>query len=108
MLIYKSWGTDWKITFKVSSYANNGNLAISMIDWNDGYAEPYASLTVNLGDRGDTLPMNQAYVDTNNLSGIEAWIQKTGIGKFTGHVKPSGFCVYPLYEFDLEKIAQHS
>ena len=75
-----------------------GNLALVLRDQDD--LSPYATLTVNLGT-GDGLEPYQAYVDTNNLgSDIIDWIEENEIGTPTGKRKKSGFCVYPLVEFN--------
>lgn len=75
-----------------------GNLALVLRDQDD--FSPYATLTVNLGT-GEGLEPYQAYVDTNNLGGdIVSWIEENEIGTPTGRGKKSGFCVYPLVEFN--------
>lgn len=69
--------------------------------------EPFATMTVNLDDDvcGDK-PHNKdlAYVDTNNCSWAEKFIQENNLGKKTGEFGYSGFCIYPLYKFYLDKI----
>ena len=51
---YEKYGSTHPIQLKVSTYMD-GNLAIAMHTWENGYAEPWASLTVNLdGERGKT------------------------------------------------------
>ncbi len=42
---------------------------------------------------------NAAYVDINNFPDAKHLIE-SGIAKDTGFTKRSGFCVYPLWEFD--------
>lgn len=63
MLEYEAFGRKYPIQLKVTSYLNNGNLAIQMYDWIEGYPEPWAMLTVNLWDMCEK---DCAYVDTNN------------------------------------------
>ena len=46
------------------------------------------------------------YLDTNNMSEIERFIKENGIGEFTGWKQRSGFCSYPLYKFDPEKLRE--
>lgn len=50
------------------------------------------------------LKENQAYVDINDSPWAEEFIEKNGLGKFAGVIQPSGWCLFPLYEFDLEAI----
>lgn len=40
---------------------------------------------------------------TNNYVGIERWLKENAIAKPTGHYGRSGYCIYPEYEFGLEK-----
>lgn len=92
------WGTTENITLEVTKYATKPhNLAIQA--WcDDG---PYATLTVNLGKM---LESDKAYVDTNNFPEAESFIKKYRLGKPTGNYAYSGFCSYPLYQFDLKKL----
>lgn len=75
----------------------NGRLAIT-IECEDG--EPFATLTVNLPDEPET-KANQAYVDTNNCPWAMEFIAKNGLGRDTGAVGFSGYCQYPLVEFNV-------
>ncbi len=114
----------YEVTPIRTEYANNKNLAIQLMG-EDG--EPYAMLTVNLGQtrkRGikmettngqfdgrmkvlndtPTLPEDMAYVDINNIPNAEEFIAENGLGTNTGIKMVSGFCVYPLYRFNLDKL----
>ena len=84
-------------------YADNDHIALSIYSLSEG---PYAGLTVNL-DQTDKLPKNFGFVDTNNFPEAPELIGKLGIGKFTGEYGASGFCVYPLFEFDEEAIKKY-
>ena len=86
--------------FLVTSYANNGNMAV-IIETEDG--EPYIDLTVNL----DYLMPFYAFVNTNNSLKLDKLLEKYKFAKPTGAIKNSGFCKYPLYEFDLEKMQEY-
>ena len=93
-----AWGSNHEVDTEKKSYWENGNLAITLFEPHEG---PYATLTVNLSKK---LPKNQAYVDTNNCYWAEDFIKKNGLGKPLGEYGVSGWCRYPLYEFDLDKI----
>lgn len=80
-----------------SSYANNGNLAVLLDSPTEG---PFATITVNLGK----LPKGFAYVDTNNCPWAETFIKENKLGTFAGATRQSGYCIYPLYKFDLTKL----
>lgn len=93
-----------RCTMSASKYADKaGHIAIQL--WcADG---PFATLTVNLpGVR--TMPKNVSCVDTNNCPWAPALIKRLKIGKPTGHYLHSGFCSYPVYTFDLDKIAEYT
>lgn len=98
-MIVKAWGQSYRVKMAVDQYVTNKNLALPM--WcEDG---PFATLTVNLNEK---LPGNQAYVDVNNCPWASEFIAVNGIGRFTGKIGFSGWCEYPLYEFDLDKIKE--
>ena len=89
----------YKVRIEKETYEYSGGLAIALITDED---ELFAVMTVNLG--GYCLDDNEAFVDTNNCYWAERFIKDNNLGKkteFTGH---SGYCEYPLYEFDLSKI----
>ena len=77
------------VAFDIQQYMNNGNMYIGLGCNEEGYLEPFADLTVNLGD---TTPNYCAYVDTNNLPDAETFIADNELGTFTGFVKRSGYC----------------
>ena len=87
---------DTEVSLKRNSYRNNGSLAVEMITVPD--EEPFAMITVNLG-----CPLQSdriAFVDENNIPGIDAWLRKNGIAKPLGYKQRSGFCTYELYSFN--------
>lgn len=87
---------------ELNTYAVNKRPALSVWSEEDG---PIANLTVNVrGIRnyaGDC-----SAVDVNNAPWAPALINKLQIGKPTGHYVTSGYCAYPVYKFDLERIAE--
>ena len=60
---------------------------------------PFATLTVNLVSPSQSF--SRAYVDVNNCP----WIEQFLVSNITAK---SGFCVYPLYDFDLSKLVKIS
>ena len=96
--------TDYPVILKLMNYLN-GNLAIMLQTKGEEGPESFAVITVNFPT--ELLPPNQAYLDTNNVPGIEQFVKENGLGKpmYQHHV--SGFCTYPLYEFDLFRCLEH-
>ena len=85
----------------IRSYSNN-NTALELV-CEDG--TPLAIITVNLGG---LLEKNMAYIDTNNCSWAEDFLVDNDFGLPTGEYKDSGFCIYPLYQLDLERIGKYN
>lgn len=93
-------GEEYKARFWKSKYANNGNLYIGVVYWDEDYKcwMPWGDLTVNLP--GMKPEPNEAFLDTNNCAPeIISVLKKKGYIKGTGIVRQGGFCMYPLVEF---------
>lgn len=104
MLVYHSEITgDTHVTLDIQQYMNDGNLYIGLMSSEDGYEEPFDSLTVNLGDR---TPDYCGYVNTNHLLQAEKFIEENSLGTFTGLTKQSGYCIYPLYMFEPDRLRE--
>ena len=92
-----------KVYFEISDYYYDPSvMALSLFSAADN--EPYATLSVNLPEH-DPLKPNQTFIDTNNCFGAEAFLESLdGAKKVTVNGIPvtgrSGYCTYPLYEFD--------
>ena len=84
-------------------YSNNNHIAIEIYSIEEG---PFADITVNLPETSK-YPENYGFVDTNNFPGATRVIEELGIGEFTGRFGFSGFCTYPLYAFDVDKINEY-
>ena len=89
-------------------YTYDNSLAIELVDSKD--EQSFAILTVNLSDaleevmEGIPLPHNVQAVDVNNCPWAEDFIKDNNLGKPLGVYITSGFCTYPLYIFDLDKL----
>ena len=83
------------------SYARDNSLAILLYDVKN--EEEFTTLTVNLTE-SILLRQGHAFVDTNNNSWAEKFIKDNKLGKPTGKYAFSGYCKYPEYKFDLEKL----
>ena len=86
-------------------YVVNNAIAVQLMDADD--FAPFAMLTVNLPDDEDTRELcgdNAQFVDTNNCPWAIEFLEENEIAKPTGFCGFSGFCVYPLYQFDTNKL----
>lgn len=83
-------------------YRDNGNLAIVLDSPTEG---PFATLTVNLVNYGK-LPEGYAFLDTNNCPWAERFVKLNELGEDTGLSGASGYCTYPLYKFDMQKLRE--
>lgn len=104
LILYK-YGKEHPITFHLDSYLQNGNLYVGLITHEEGYPEPWSDLTVNLGVK---CKENCAFIDINN-NGREIidWLVDNGLGVLTEYIMPSGFCEYPEFEFNMDKLMQY-
>ena len=81
----------------------DGNLSIAMLTWENGYGEPWASLTVNLEG---TRQKDCAFINTNGDPDFPVWLIRHGLAIPTGIVQHSGNCKYPEYRFRAERLQQ--
>ena len=97
-----SYGKEYDVEVNPAKYVSGG-LALKMNYLDDEFncMMPFATLTVNLKNN---LPMDHAFVDTNNCRWAEKFIEDNGLGEFTGRYASSGYCTYPLYKFYMDKI----
>ena len=92
----------YKVRILPTKYLYNNNLAVALAtDTN----EPFAKITVNIVDHGE-LPADMAFVDTNNCPWAEDFLTENGLAEKTDTEARSGYCVYPLYKFDLDKLKE--
>lgn len=96
-----AWGETLHVTVGTDTYADNDTLAIILDDPKEG---PFGAITVNIEASDFLADQTHAFVDTNNCPWAEEFIAKHGFGKPVGLMGESGYCMYPLYEFDLEKL----
>lgn len=99
------FGDTIRVRPKINMYANNNNLYVGL-DWYDkdyGCWEPYCDVTVNIWK----LPYLESAIDTNNNdSRILKFLVDQGFGQLTDRVQPSGFCVFPVFRFNADKLEE--
>lgn len=93
------WGEE-KVTPIITRYANNKTLAVQLM-CEDG---PFATLTVNLPESKKHCNGNRAFVDVNNCPWACDFLESNELAKPLYRYGFSGFCTYPLYEFNLDKL----
>lgn len=99
----KQYGKDHPVTFVTSTYANNGNLRVDLVTYENGYPEPWSNLTVNISKCEE----NCAFIDVNNNGkAILDWLFENGLGSRTGGMERSGFVVYPEFKFNMDKLKE--
>lgn len=92
--------------FNIEKYQADESLALQIFNMIDG---PIATMTVCLdGQRAIKPKEGQAYIDTNNCPWAESLIEELGIGENTEIMGFSGYCMYPLYQFDMEKLVKYA
>ena len=99
---YNFFGKTYELYIKVGKYSTNDNLAITLYTKDD---EPFANLTTNIQKFNST---DVACVDTNNVTEAINLISQYNLGKATGEYLSSGFCIYPIYKFDLKALQKYT
>ena len=106
MLILNKYGKNRPMTLALANYADNGNLYIGLVTDENGYPEPWSDLTVNTNNL--LCKPNCAFIDTNNNGNeIIAWLKANNLGKETGRMAASGWCIYPEFEFDMNEVEKY-
>lgn len=106
-LIYKSKTCgNVPVTISVNRYAKNEGLSVELYKYphenDDAY---FGSITVNLPEGA---PKYCAYVDTNKMSGVLPFLKEYGLVAPLPIVADSGFCTYPLFVFNIEKLREYT
>lgn len=78
-------------------------LGLMTLDPDFGFMTPYCDITVNLPDE-ELTDDTCAFVDTNNAPFLPKFLEENGLAKPTGMHGFSGWCAYPEYRFDMEKV----
>ena len=100
--LHSQFGGEYAVSLEINTYLNNGCMYIGLVEQGE-YPEPYGDLTVNLDGKA---PDYCGYVDLNNMPELEKFISDNDLGEFTGLTKRSGFCEYPLYLFNVDRLRE--
>ncbi len=104
MKFKSAFGKEYEVELNVSSYSNNGCMYVGLTTKEDGHIEPFGNATVNISHT--PAPDYCGYLDTNNLPTIEKFVRENDLGEPTGVVGFSGYCTYPLYKFNADKLRE--
>ena len=98
MKVYDSWtNKEIDVDLLVRRYPND-NLGLQLISLEG----PYATLTVNIGKVSE----NHAYLDVNNFPEGPTFVTSNDLGSPTDSHGSSGYCTYPLFKLNIDKIKQ--
>lgn len=101
---YKLYGKTYNVIAHKTKYLCDESLAVTLEDADTH--EPFATLTVNLSESGFSCEEGCAFVDINNLPDASEFILSNELGLPTGRLGYSGYCIYPEYRFNLDKLEE--
>lgn len=98
----RAYGETYKVKPQLNNYVENDNTAVSLIYWDEEFHTymPFCHLSTNI------VPLEPGYcaIDTNNCEFAPDFIKENDLGEPTGQVLRSGFCTYPVYKMNMEKL----
>ena len=103
LTLHTYFGTYKNCHISTSHYKADNSLYVEL--WNEEEG-PIAVLTVCLSNKA--LKENQSYLDENNCPGAMEFIEKYNLGKDTGRIKPSGYCIYSLVEWNIDELKKYA
>lgn len=107
--IYESfYGGRQEVALTISAYTQNDNIYVGLKAIEpDGATNYFADLTVNIPS-APPLELFQAAIDIEHLGQLDAmnFLSESGLATHTGEHLPSGYMVFPVYEFSAEKLAE--
>lgn len=99
------YGGTYQLTPRINMYANNDNLYVGFDYFDNEYEcwDPYCDATVNI----IPLAYLEAAIDTNN-NGMRMldFLESAGFGKRTPFTVSSGFCTFPIFKFNEDRIRE--
>ena len=91
------------VSLEVSRY-NNNRLYVGMMSYTSGYPELFADITVNIPQY--QLETNEAFVNSDLSDDIINFLIKNELGELTPYTIQSGYNIYYIVAFDLDKLAE--
>ena len=97
------FGQDKEVWLSKCNYMNNNRIAIQTYAESDGCIVPWSVITTNIDS--PISDENCAFIDINNAGyDIVDSLVDAGLGEPTGNVGFSGFCCYPEFKLDMNKL----
>lgn len=100
--VITQWTTYPNCHISLNNYSADGSLCVELWNKEDG---AIARLTTCLSDK--SLKGNYSYLDENNCPWAMDFIKTYELGKDTGHIRGSGYCFYPLIEWNMEELKNY-
>lgn len=104
-LEYKGYSDTYQVIPYLSTYQTCPNLYMGLMSYDTDFGgmDHFTDVTVNLRK----LPYLHAAIDINN-NGAQMldFLQKNAFGELTGRQIPSGYCVFPVFKFNEDKLRQ--
>ena len=93
------------VCFYLNRYEHHDNLYVGLYCIEEGGFEPFCDITVNLDEK---VPEEHGYLDTNNMgSEMVDWLKANDFISLPLSFGFSGYCVYPLVKFNMDKIKEY-
>ena len=90
-----------EVFLETGEYQADGSPAVELYT---GDGDLIAVITVCLDD--PYLEAGESYVDTNNCPWAPDFIREYSLGEQTGKNGQSGYCTYPVFRFDMERLKE--
>ena len=109
-MIVNSYGMDYEVKVRLEVYLHTNSIAVALDYFDTEFQAflPFANLTTCFGEK---VADGMAYIDTNNYPWALDFIAEYDLGKpvMMGDMPCmgySGYCAYPLYEFNMAKLEE--
>lgn len=103
-----AYGGRQEVEIFINAYTLNNNIYVGLRGVEpDGSIHHYADLTVNIPSAPALEPF-QAAIDIEHLGQLDAmnFLSESGLASHAGRYLPSGYMMFPVYEFDAGKLAE--
>lgn len=106
MFVYTdNYGDDNNVSIRLDMYRENDNLFIGLEEHDEEFDfwSSYCNVTVNIA----VLPFLESTIEST-LGGQEKinFLVQNGFGELAGYSLKSGFCTYPVFRFNADKLKE--